>query len=181
MRAVQAAVSTFAFAAAAAAAAAVAVAACDTPDTEVVLDDDYAADAAMPLVVYEASWQAVSFPSPVAPGASSGPQPTLAASDNTAYVVLAPGWNPSGSAPPATFVVLQSRAGYGVHLNQTLHIPVDDATFAGDCAAGDPLTQAQADFITQLVFPCTFAALHYDAATCTTTAVPDAAACPDGG
>lgn len=157
---------------------------CDAaPVTNVVLDDDYPADASVPLVVYQAVWQAVTFPSPVAAGASSDPQPTVAASDNTAYVVLAPGWDPSSSAAPTSLVVLQSRAGYGVHLNQTLHIPVDDTTFAGDCAAGDPLTQAEADFITQLVFPCTFATLHYDASTCTTTVIPGAAACPgaDGG
>jgi len=50
-----------------------------------------------------------------------------------------------------------------------LHIPVDDATFSGNCAAGSVLTQTQADFITRRVFATDFAGRHYDAATCTTT------------
>ncbi len=65
-----------------------------------------------------------------------------------------------------------------MHLGGTLHIAVDDTDFAGDCAAGDPLTQEQADFIAQLVFPCLFSGLRYDAATCTVAAIPDAG--PEG-
>jgi hypothetical protein len=106
------------------------------------------------------------------------------ASDNTAWVVLAPGWDPSSSSPPKSFVVLQSLSGFAVHLNDTLHIPVDDADFAGNCVSGSTLTQSQADFITQLVFvkdpvtggPGIFQGLQYDAATCTTTPVGDAGA-----
>src|SRR6202035_3663349 len=82
---------------------------CDPSPTQVVLDNGYPPYAAGPLVVYRAQWQAVSFPAPVAPGASSDPQDTLAASDNTAYVLLAPGWDPSSSAPPTAFIALQSR------------------------------------------------------------------------
>jgi hypothetical protein len=148
---------------------------CDAhPQSTVVLDNDYPPFATVPLPVYRAYWQAVSFPAPVAPGSSSDPQDTVPASDNTAYALLAPGWDPSGATPPTAFVVVQSREGFGVHLNDTLHIPVDDTAFAGNCAAGSPLTQAQADFITQLVFPCDFASFRYDAATCTTTPVADA-------
>jgi hypothetical protein len=147
---------------------------CDTPSTNVVLDNDYPSSAKVPLVVFQASWQAVAFQGPVFPGASSPSQPTIVASDNTAYVVLGPGWDPDASASPPAPVVLQSRDGFSVHLNETLHIPVDDDTFIGDCAAGHPLTQSQADFITQLVFPGTFANARYDAATCTTTWVGDA-------
>jgi len=57
-------------------------------------------------------------PAPVAPGESSAPQSTVAASDNTAYVVLAPGWDPASSAEPSCLVVLQSRQGYGVQRAQ---------------------------------------------------------------
>jgi hypothetical protein len=63
-----------------------------------------------------------------------------------------------------------------VSLGDTLHIPVDDATFTGNCAAGSFLTQAQADFITREVFPGDFASRSYDAATCTTTPIGDAGA-----
>jgi hypothetical protein len=99
----------------------------------------------------------------------------VAASDNTAYVVLAPGWDAAadgGAAVPASLVVLESRGGFAVHLDETLHIPVDDTTFAGDCAAGSTLAQAEADVVTALVFPDVFAGLAYDAATCTTTRTP---------
>jgi hypothetical protein len=149
----------------------------DTPYTWVVLDNDYPASAETPLVVYEAFWQAVTFSTPVPPGASSDRQSTVPASDNTAYAVLAPGWDPTSSSPPTSFVVLQSsQGGFAVNLNRTLHIPVDDTHFAGNCSSGSVLTQTQADFITQIVFPSTFAGLHYDAATCTTASATDGSA-----
>jgi hypothetical protein len=145
------------------------LAGCGTPHAFVVLDNDYPASATAPLVIYRARWQAIAFQTPVPPGSSSDAQSTVPASDNTAYAVLAPGWDPASAAPPTSFVVLQSQGGFGVHLDNTLHIPVSDVAFTGNCAAGNPLTQAQADFITQLVFPDVFAGAHYNAATCTTT------------
>jgi hypothetical protein len=147
---------------------------CDDPQTSVVLDNGYAPYTTVPLVVYRAYWQAVSFEDPVAPGASSAPQSTVPASDNTAYVLLAPGWDPTSSAPPTSFIALQSRSGFAVHLGDTVHIPVDDTTFAGNCASGSVLTQAQADFITQLVFANDSGSFTYDAASCTTTRIGDA-------
>jgi len=118
-----------------------------------------------------AYWLNVSFQGqPLAPGAASDPQTAVPASaDNRAYVVLAPGWDPASGTPPARFVVMQSRAGYEVGLGDTLHIAVDDANFDGNCAAGSHLSQADADFLTQIVFPRDFAGAQYDAATCTTT------------
>ena len=47
---------------------------CDPPPTTVVLDNGYPPYTAVPLVVYRAQWQGVSFPAPVAPGSSSDPQ-----------------------------------------------------------------------------------------------------------
>jgi len=142
---------------------------CDPPDTSVVVDNDYPASAPTALVVYQAYWQAVAFTTPVPPGSSSEAQGTVPASANTAYAVLAPGWQPSDSTPPTSLVVLQSQMGFPARLDATLHIPVDDTTFAGNCAAGSFLTQAQADFITQLVFPDVFAGKSYDPATCAVT------------
>jgi hypothetical protein len=155
------------------------VAACNgPPPTTVVFDNDYPPSATGPLVIYEAYWQAVSFPNPEAgdvggipPGASSDPETTLPASANTAYVLLAPGWDPSRAAPPTSFVVLWSRSGFGVEQGDTLHIPVDDANFVGNCATGDPLSQDKADFVTQFVFPSVFAGRRYDAKTCETSVV----------
>jgi hypothetical protein len=141
------------------------------PETFVVVDNGYAPSPAGALVVYSAYWQAASFPDPIPPGASSASQDTVPASASTAYVLLAPGWDPASSMPPASFVVLESRSGFGVELGDTLRIPVDDATFLGNCASGSVLPQSRADFITQLVFPGILAG-PYDAATCTTTSGP---------
>jgi hypothetical protein len=145
---------------------------CDAPSTHVVLDNRYPASTTN--VVFQAFWQAVRFTAPLAPGASSDPEGTVAASANTAYVLLAPGWDPTadGGAPPTAFILLRSPDGFAVDLGQTLHIPVDDTTFAGNCAAGRFLSQAHADFASQRVFAGVFGGLHYDAATCATTGGP---------
>jgi hypothetical protein len=147
------------------------------PKTNVVLENNYAAAAGAP-VVYDAHWLNVSFQGqPVSPGASSDPQSAIpASSDNPAYVVLAFGWDPAGATPPTNLVVLQSRGGFGVALGDTLHIPVDDAHFEGNCATGSRLTEEQADFLTQIVFAQDFAGQHYDASTCTTSPTGDAGA-----
>jgi hypothetical protein len=156
---------------------------CDAPPTATVtLANEYPVSK-NPLVVYDAYWQAVSFRgAAIFPGSSSAAQNTLSCSANTAYVVVAPGWDPTSGAPPASLLVLQSRGdGFGVDLGDALTIPVDDTTFQGNCAAGSPLTQAQADFITQRVFPGDFTNLHYDATTCVTTAIADGGVLEAGG
>jgi hypothetical protein len=149
----------------------------DTPYTWVNLFDDYPATAKAPYVIYAGLWGGVTFPGPMSPGSSSGPQPTVPSSPNTAYVIVAPGWEGGAgcdAGTPPSLLVLQSRTGYGVSLSSTVDIHVDDATFAGNCAAGSHLTQSQADFITRLVFPCVFAGLSYDAETCTVHRAVDA-------
>ena len=150
---------------------------CEPPSTTttfVVLENDYPLTSG--LVVYRGFWQAVSFQTPILPGASSDPQNTVPASANTAYAVLAPGWDPSKSPTPTAFIVLESREGYGVEVRDTVDIPVSDATFAGDCGSKSFLTQSQADFVTRFVFASIFAGLEYDAATCTTTPSGEAGA-----
>ncbi len=163
---------------------ALAPASCDQgPHTSVVLANGYAPSATAPLVVYRAYWQNIAFPTPVDPGSSAAAQPAEPTSGDTAYVLLAPGWDPKLAAAPGSLVVMQSRVPISATFNQQLTIAVDNTTFAGNCLAGSPLSQAQADFITQVVFPCDFAAYHYDAATCTLTPNPDphAAVSCDGG
>jgi len=144
---------------------------CDTPHTYVVLDNNYSLSTS--FVIYQAFWQSVSFPIPIRPGSSSDPQAAIPASANTAYVVLAPNWDPKSSTAPTAFIVMQSRSGFELHLNHTLHIPVDDGNFVGNCSAGSILSQDQADLITQRVFADTFTDLRYDATTCTTTPIND--------
>jgi hypothetical protein len=150
------------------------LAGCDTPSTFVVLDNRYPESTANAAVVYQAFWQAISFQTPLPPGSSSSPLSTTAASANLAYVVLAPGWEVTSSTPPTSLVVMQSRSGFSVSLNQTLHIPVEDATFAGNCAAGSVLSQAEVNFLTEIVFATLFMTVSYDAASCTTTPKSDA-------
>ncbi len=156
---------------------------CEVPSTFAVLDNRYPESTTKPNVVYQAFWQAVAFTQDggllgtggLPPGASSDAGSTVAASANLAYVVLAPGYDVTGDAgPPTSLVVLESRTGFSVSLNQTLHIPVDDATFAGNCAAGSSLSQAEANFLTQIVFAPLFTSVSYDAASCTSTPTSDA-------
>lgn len=138
-----------------------------------VLDNDYSPAAAVALPIYRALWEQVVFEGPIAPGTASDPQDCIAATDNTAYVILAPGWDPDAGTPPGSFLLLQSRSGYSVHLDETIHIPVDDSTFIGNCLAGHPLSQEQADFIAARIFTSAVfdsaapPPFHYDAATCT--------------
>jgi hypothetical protein len=150
-----------------------AVACNDGTDTYVVVANDYPASASVPLVVYQAYWEATAFQTPIPPGTSSAPQNTVAASANTAYAVLAPGWDPTSGVRPTSFVVLESRSGYSVQLRDTLSIPVDDTTFAGNCVTGSFLDTSDANTITTLVFPSIFAGTTYDPATCTTTPTGD--------
>jgi hypothetical protein len=148
---------------------------CDKgPGTTVTIENHYATSARGPLVVYRAKWEAVAFPDPVPPGSSSAPESTVPASKSTAYVVLAPGWDPASASPPTSLIVMQSRDGFEVHLDGALHVPVDDTTFIGNCAAGSFLSTAQADFITRLVFPADFASVRYEPATCTAKPIADA-------
>jgi hypothetical protein len=144
------------------------------PQTNVVLDNRYPLSTA--LVVYDAYWLNVSFAGQrVFPGASSAPLSTIPASaDNTAYVTLAPGWDPRSAARPTSFILLQSLHGYALALGDTLHIEVDDVDFAGNCAAGSHLTPEQASFLIEIVFPADFAGFAYDPSTCTTTQIGDA-------
>jgi hypothetical protein len=143
----------------------------DTPNTNVVLANAYPATTPQAPVVYQAWWSSESFAGPVAPGASTPPTAANACSPTTAWVLASPGWDPATTPTPSSFVVLESRDGFALHLGDTLTISVDDSTFAGNCAAGSHLPQAEADFISQRVFAAAFVGLHYDAATCTTSPV----------
>ena len=149
---------------------------CDMPHTTAIAENRYSTTDATPLVVYRAFWQAVPFNDPVMPGESSTEQPIVPASPNTAYALLAPGWDPEAGTP-TSFILLESRGDFGANFNDTLRIPIDDAHFTGNCAAGSRLTQAKADFIAQQVFPAVLGSFNYDALTCKTTALDPA----DGG
>jgi hypothetical protein len=154
---------------------------CETEDpTMVVVDNDYPAvaeggDPAREVTVYKVWWVTSLVPEPVAPGAEGQPQRTVPGSDY-AYAVLAPGWDPSSSTPPTTFLPAKSAATLSAARGDTLHVRVSDDTFAGNCGAGKPLSQDEADFITQRIFPGEFAGVAFDAKSCAATAGP-----ADGG
>jgi hypothetical protein len=145
---------------------------CETESpTKVVVENGYPVRTA----VYRAWWVTTYFPDPVAPGQTSTEQRGVPGAD-TAYAVLAPGWDPSSAAPPTSFVVSKSKAALTSTRGDTLHIVVSDSTFEGSCAAKQPLSQADADFITQRIFPAEFAGVTYDAASCVIRPVADAGA-----
>jgi hypothetical protein len=135
-------------------------------------------------VVYRGWWLVTYFGNPVPAGQASQPLRVVtdesgvssAGGNDTAFVVLAKDWAPSSGTPPTELLALKSHAPLYVARGDTLDIVVSDDTFDGNCAAGKPLSQADADEITQEIFPAEFAGMHYDAATCTLTPLP-----PDAG
>ncbi len=155
---------------------------CQTEDaTMVVVDDDYPSvadggDSSQEMTVFKVWWVASLLPDPVRPGNEGQPERTVPSTD-FAYAVLAPGWDPSSATPPVELLPAKSTGKLGVARGDTLHVHVSDATFVGNCAVGNALSQDDADFITQRIFPGTFANVRYDAATC--TSIPVQAA--DGG
>jgi hypothetical protein len=155
--------------------------ACATPDaTYAVVDDAYpgvpeGGDASGTIAVYEGWWLVATFATPVAGGAESETERVVPGTD-TAYFVLAPGWDPASGTPPPRLLPAMTKAPVAVDRGGTLHIQVDDAHVAGNCAAGQPLTQDQADFVTRRIFPGAFAGLAYDAATCSASPITDGGA-----
>lgn len=146
----------------------------ETP-TEAVVSNGYPASEA--LAVYRAWYATTLFGDPLAPESASAAQRTVPGSA-TAYAVLALGWDPSSKAKPTSFVPIQSKRELSVERGDTLRIVVSDRTFTGRCEGGEPLDQSDADFITQRIFPGDFAGVHYDASTCTATAVSDGGPAP---
>jgi hypothetical protein len=151
--------------------------ACDTSDpTQAVVDNAYPAppdggDPATQTVVYNAWWSVTLFSTPVGAGAESD-QARAVTSTDFAYAVLAPGWDPSSTTAPTTLIPVKTAALLHADRGDTLHIVVSDATVVGNCAAGKPLSQADADFITQSIFPGLFSGVTYDAAKCVATPTP---------
>jgi|CZKU01.1.fsa_nt_gi hypothetical protein len=152
--------------------------ACETgAATYAVIDDAYPSPAndggtGAQNVVYRGWWTVAYFATPVAAGAESDSKRVIPATDY-AYVVLAPGWAPTSGARPKTLLPMRTRSPLTVERGDTLHVTISDATAIGNCAAGQPLTQAEADLITRSIFPAEFAGTTYDAATCTSTPVAD--------
>ena len=135
--------------------------------TEAVVSDRYGESSGLSL--YRVWYATTLFRDPLGPGEASAPERTVPGTA-MAYAVLAVGWDPSSNATPTEFVPVQSRARLAVDRGDTLRIEVSDRTFDGRCGGSRPLSQSDADFITQRIFPAEFAGVTYDAATCTARA-----------
>ncbi|HEX7667629.1 MAG TPA: hypothetical protein VF407_24040 [Polyangiaceae bacterium] len=150
--------------------------ACDDQETTAIVDngyptlDDGGLDPQKSITVYRAWWLVSVFADPVAAGASSSANRVVPGQD-TAYFLLAPGWDPASSDPPTNLVVAKSNDVLKIDKDNALHIAVDDDHVTGNCATGHPLTQADADKITTTIFAGEFEGFTYDAATCTMSAI----------
>jgi hypothetical protein len=111
------------------------------------------------IVVHALWWSTTLFHEPLAPGAESERKRTVNGSDY-AYAVL---------EVDHALIPIRSKKALAAVRGDTLHIDVSDATFTGRCDGGKPLSQHDADLITQRIFPGTFSGIRYDAATCTST------------
>ncbi len=159
---------------------------CETSEpTQAVFDNDYARSGSDPgfseeIVVYKAWWSVAQLTEPVGPGNESDPVRIVPGTD-FAYALLAPGWDRESGAPPSALIPVRTRGELTAARGETLRVPLSDATTLGNCAGveTEPLAQADADFITQRIFPAEFSNLSYDAATC--VAVPSAVDGPAGG
>ena len=142
----------------------VSLAACETETpTSAVVDNQLPA----PIEVRRVWWEPTYFADLVPSGSTSAELRTVPET-GLAYALVA---EPGSDA----LVILRSREPLTVARGEALRIVVSDATFAGRCAAGSPLAQADADFVAERIFPVELDGRTYDAATCTLTGGADAA------
>ena len=143
---------------------------CNTAEpTTAVLSNEYpsASDAsstdAMP--VYKAWWSVAQFPDAVPAGQVSDPVRIVQGNDY-GYALLAPGWDTTSGEPPTTLIPLRSAEKLSVGRGELLTFVVSAQSTVGDCNTSVPLSQEEADFITQRIFPGEFEGVVYDAASC---------------
>ena len=156
----------------------------ETPTSAVVQNSfQVVPDAGNPpsgVTIYRTWYFTTAFVDPVAPGSSSDTQRTVPATDYV-YAVLAPGLDPTSATPPVTLIPVRSKSKVVVARGESLAIDVSDLTFDGNCAAGTPLSQDDADFITQRIFPGDFASVTYDAKTCAARPIQGDGGADEGG
>lgn len=113
-------------------------------------------------VVHRLWWQTTLFTTPVEPQGTSEFERTVPASD-FAYVLLTSSADDAGTQQP-----LRSRERLSVQRGAVLDVHVNATDWLGFCDAGQPLTQDEADFITQRIFATQFEGQTFEAASCTT-------------
>jgi hypothetical protein len=143
--------------------AALSLAACDGTPTTAAVTNAYPT-----TTVFKVWWVATLFATPVAPGDSSEIERTIPG-DDYAYALLAPGWLPGQSPPPAQLVAVRSATTLSAAEHQRFTIEVSDDRFVGDCASGSLISADEASLIVERIFPGDFAGVSYDPTTCTST------------
>ncbi len=125
--------------------------ACDDP-TMMIVDNTYADGTAI-----DATWWSETYvPDVIAPGTSSPTYRTIP-SEDYAYAVIDRG---------GELIAVRTKDKLTSERGATLHVTFAATSTVGDCATGETLTQAEADLVTQSIFPDIFANTTYDAATC---------------
>jgi hypothetical protein len=117
-------------------------------------------------------WLTTLLDAPVAAADLSKTERAIPGSD-VAYALFAP------AVSPAAMIALRSKQPLRAAAHELLTIEVSDDLFAGNCAAGQPLTDDEARSIVESIFPGDFAGVSYDAASCTRTPVAGDAAAAD--
>jgi hypothetical protein len=132
------------------------------------------------MTVFKVWWVTTLFARPLGPGMTSETERVVPGSD-FAYALLAPGWSPDDGSAPRRLIAIKSASKLSVATHDLLQIVMSDDQFVGNCAAGKPLSAADARLIVERLFPGAFAALVYDPATCTSVPANLDAGSPDGG
>jgi hypothetical protein len=146
------------------------LAACNTSNpTSALLFNEYPPNATSSVdssTVYKGWWSVALFADPVLAGQVSDPERAVPGTDY-GYALLAPGWDPSSGAPPTKLIPVRSTEKLSVVRGDTLNFLVSDSQTLGNCGGSQALSQEDADFITQRIFPGEFANVNYDATSCT--------------
>jgi hypothetical protein len=117
--------------------------------------------------IYRLWWQTTLFSDPIPAGATSADLRTVPGSE-PASALLAPGWDETSGVAPTSLLPSQSIDALTVLHGETLVIHVSADTWRGFCDGGQPLTQEEADLLTQRLFPAQFEGQVYLAASCRT-------------
>ena len=133
------------------------LAACDTAHpTYARVRNDYPSETGM--VVSKVWWSVALFAESIA-STEESEQVRVVPATESAYALL--------TLQDGRLLPVRTANELSVARGKTLVIDISESNVLGDCEHGVPLSQEDADFITQRIFPDDFEGVTYDAATCT--------------